>query len=544
MSLSRRWAFARHIPPRQIAARLMLESKRRINERLRPALLPPADLVLDPNPPHPLFAPRGGKIERIGAGWRFTFLNRAIETGPVIDWSLPGPGPRDQLWRMNLHYVEWLEALDAAAGLPLIEQWIEANPPYARGYWRDSWNSYALSLRVVVWMQWLAREKIAPPRVIATVAAQLAFLERNLETDIGGNHLFKNIKALLWASAFFEGAAAARWRKIARPLLTREIERQILTDGMHYERSTSYHAQIFADLLEIRHATGDAGLDDVLERMAAPVARLAHPDGGPAQFSDAGLTMAYAPGECLALLPAVTGRPAPTRDGGFALTDAGYYGVHDDRMSLIADMGRIGPDDLPAHAHGDIGGFELSVSGHRMIVDQGVFEYVAGAKRQVSRAAASHNVLAVDGADQADFFGAFRCGRRPDVTIVEYRATGDGFVLEGGHDGYPGVVATRRFEVGGGLIRIRDRLSAPAPASVALLLHPACDARIAGATAHIARGSARLAITASHPLTIEPAVWWPDMGVELPTTRLRLTWPPDCLESALELAATVAQADI
>jgi hypothetical protein len=40
------------------------------------------------------------------------------------------------------------------------------------------------------------------------VAEQLVFLERNLETDICGNHLIKNIKALIWASAYFTGPFA------------------------------------------------------------------------------------------------------------------------------------------------------------------------------------------------------------------------------------------------------------------------------------------------------------------------------------------------
>ena len=30
------------------------------------------------------------------------------------------------------------------------------------------------------------------------------FLRNNLELDIQGNHLIKNIKALLWASSFFD----------------------------------------------------------------------------------------------------------------------------------------------------------------------------------------------------------------------------------------------------------------------------------------------------------------------------------------------------
>jgi uncharacterized heparinase superfamily protein len=45
---------------------------------------------------------------------------------------------------------------------------------------------------------------------------------------------------------------------------------------------------------------------------------------------------------------------------------------------LVADCGRISPADLPAHGHGDVLSSERSVKGHRIIVDQGVYEYFAG----------------------------------------------------------------------------------------------------------------------------------------------------------------------
>jgi len=84
-----------------------------------------------------------------------------------------------------------------------------------RGSWQDSWNSYTVSIRVVVWLQELARRGGRLPNDIvqrAQVSAfeQILFLERHLETDLGGNHLMKNVKALIWASAFFSGSVAAR----------------------------------------------------------------------------------------------------------------------------------------------------------------------------------------------------------------------------------------------------------------------------------------------------------------------------------------------
>ncbi len=297
----------------------------------------------------------------------------------------------------------------------------------------------------------MARRRL-PEAARATIAASLAeqmrFLEDNLETDLGGNHLIKNIKALIWASAFFSGDAAERWRRRGLRLLDEALDEQILPDGVHFERSPSYHAQVFADLLECRHALRDAAppaLDEALKAMAQVVADLAHPDGGPAEFNDAGLTMAYAPAECLAafaLLFNQTVAPAPV----FAYPDAGYFGRREGGDYFVADCGRIGPDALPAHAHGDILSFELSLAGERFVVDPGVYEYIDGPRRRAARAAASHNTLCFDGLDQAEFFGAFRCGRRPDVDTLELICEPDRLALEGTHDGYGQRQHIRRFE--------------------------------------------------------------------------------------------------
>ena len=52
-----------------------------------------------------------------------------------------------------------LEAVDDAEWGLLVRDWIASNPADRPGAWRDSWNSFALSLRVVVWLQERARRK-------------------------------------------------------------------------------------------------------------------------------------------------------------------------------------------------------------------------------------------------------------------------------------------------------------------------------------------------------------------------------------------------
>jgi uncharacterized heparinase superfamily protein len=332
-------------------------------------------------------------------------------------------------------------------------------------------------------------------------------------------------------------------------LLERELDRQMLADGMHYERSPSYHCQVTADLIEISHvlaepAPTDAGLGEVCTRALRVAELLTHPDGKVAQFSDAGLTMAYSASQCRAALETSSGSPPP--NGAFALPEAGYFGLRSERHYFVADAGPIAPDSLPAHGHGDIGSFEWSLGGQRMIVDQGVFQYVAGALRHRSRSCASHNTLAVPGMDQAAFFGAFRSASRARLLRRDYRVAESGFTLEVAHDGFVrsgGPVHHRRFEVHDGGFTIEDRLEGgnPLPASVTLLLHPDVGAafdpqsRASQAILSHARGRARIA--ASHPIAIEEGVWWPDIGAEVKTSRLRMIIPAG--EQIGRLAVTI-----
>lgn len=545
LKAGRAFAFARHMPISKLARRVELDIKRRLRDRLAASRTSGA-VDTAPAPakaeswPAPLFAPRRHLAPVIGAGGTtFCFLHRAV-TMPAdggatrIDWSAPGDGPAHQLWRMNLHYMEYLEGLDDGAWPGFVRAWLAENGRPGPGSWRDSWNSYTLSLRVVVWLQELARRSDRLPRDIASqielaAVAQVRYLVENLETDLGGNHLVKNIKALIWASACYTGEEPARWRALALRLLARELAHQVLAEGMHDERSASYHGQVFADLMECRHALGgdplDGALDTALQHMAQALADLTHPDGGVALFNDAGLSMAYAPGECLDVYARLFGqRPGPRAV--FAYSDAGYFGLRSGGTYLVVDCGRIAPDDLPAHGHGDVLSFELSVAGERIIVDQGVYEYVAGEKRHRARTAASHNTLSLEGADQADFFGAFRCGRRPNVTVRAWQPTENGFVLEGSHDGYahlPGrPVHVRRFDATAEEVRITDRIEGRTDraARIGFLLHPEVGVSIEGRHAVLTRGASRVQIAADADLACEPAVWWPDMGLEIATHRL------------------------
>lgn len=538
----RSFEFGRHVPLHKIARRLQLTLQRGLRDRLPfGGSFPATGMTPRALRPTPLFASSQSEPSINEEARTITFLGRSVAMAePYLpDWNARVAPPDAQLWRMKLHEMTYLEQCADSLFGSLVTDWIARNPPTAPRAWMDSWNSYTVSIRTVVWMQELARRvSRLDPALVAhmetSLAQQLRFLICNLETDIGGNHLIKNIKALIWGSAYFTGGDADRWRRTALELLKTELPVQVPGDGMHFERSPSYHCQVFADLLECRHILRKDPLggllDAALHRMAQVTADLTHPDWAVAQFNDAGLTMALKPQACIdAYARIFNTRPSPRHV--FAFPTAGVFGLRSARSYLVADCGRIAPDDLPAHGHGDILSFEWSVDGQRIVVDQGVCQYSAGQRRQSARSAASHNTLCLEASDQAEFFGAFRCGRRPDVQVRTWQPRADGFVLEGAHDGFkhlPGSpVHVRRFEASAGEIVIEDRIEGKAPgtAAVGFLLHPGVHAQVEGHQAILRFGRSEVFCSSTQPMCLEDAVWWPDLGHELLTTRLRLTLP-------------------
>jgi uncharacterized heparinase superfamily protein len=354
----------------------------------------------------------------------------------------------------------------------------------------------------------------------------------HLETDLRGNHLIKNLRALLWGAAVFAGPKAERWRTLGSQLLAHELDEQVLADGCHYERSPPYHGQVLEDLIECRAALPDGALrrrlDEALARMVRAALLLAHPDGLPAGFNDGGLTMALLPAELAAAFERLTGTGVTAADGPFALPEAGYWGLKAPGERLVVDCGPFGPPYLPGHAHCDMLSLEWSTGGRRILIDQGTYQYAAGPRRQATRSTLSHNTVSVAGAEQSDIYGAFRCGRRARARLLAWRPEVESLTLAGTHDGFdrlPGRPRhVREIEAAPGRLRIRDRVEGGdgQEAVSRLLLHPDCTVALDGNRGVIRSGAVEVAIEAVLPLRAEEAEWYPDLYVARPTVRLVL----------------------
>ena len=419
-----------HLKPWQILGRIVAKGKRSIG--WNPLSDPPPSLngSLNAHFPFPNHDPWNSNT-KLQSG-SFCFLDVTQHLGHPVDWDA---AHMPLLWRFNLHYFHYLHLLNAEDQVALCKSWIENNP-VGQG---AGWHAYPTSLRIVNWCRTGFRDE----DIQTSLYLQAAYLYRNLETYIYGNHLLENARALVIAGSFFsEQGEAPVWLHKGLELFRREISEQILPDGGHYERSPMYHALMLEALLDVinclpeEHSQRQA-LSHTANRMADVLCSLTHPDGHLAMFNDTTLEIAPPPAVLLDYAQKLTGH-IPQRKA--MLPEMGYFIHIDIDLFLIIDGGAVGPNHLLAHAHADVFSYELSIKNQPIVVDTGVYEYQVGQMRNYVRSTMAHNTVCIDGIDQVECWEGFRVARRFAPHDVKISRTDDEYHFSGSFSGYSSLI--------------------------------------------------------------------------------------------------------
>jgi uncharacterized heparinase superfamily protein len=433
-------------------------------------------------------AARLERAESVLAG-RYVFLNHA-ELLPSIDWRRQHVSP---LWTYNLHYFDYARDLAWAYRhsrdrryldrlMELADGWIEENT-HARG---RGWDPYPVSVRIVNWSVALllcgdAIPAASQQRLVRSLHRQCRFLEQHIEWHILGNHLQRNLQALLVGGLLFDGDAAVRWRRKAARLLWGELDEQVLDDGGHYERSPMYHAVFVGDLLELLclmracNETVPPRATSRVRTATAALGRLSRPDGTLHRFSDSadGIALPRQQLERLARMGVDGDIPDPT--GVWRMPDSGYFGYNapEEGQRFIIDCGDPGPVYQPGHAHCDLLSFELDLAGAPFIVDSGVSGYDGDPLREYARSTRAHNTVTVDGGEQSEIWGTFRMARRAEAISAQVSDAPGRFHFRGAYRPYHDrrITHSRRVQLQGSAWEVEDRVSGAEGALLCSFLH-------------------------------------------------------------------------
>ena len=462
-----------HLRPAQVAHRARLRTQRaglqRFPEAGRRVLSGPDPSVAVgwPDTFRPVDALTPGRwpgLPELQAG-KIRLLSQLRELGGAAGWD-HADAPR--LWLFHLHYWDWAWGLAADPGR------LAARALFAR-LWRswqtsarfgcgDAWHPYPAALRAWSWCG-LHHDLVAgsdvEPDFVAGLAAHAGFLRRHLEYDVGGNHVIKGLKALTGLAVFF---ADEQLLRLATRRLTRQLARQVLADGGHYERAPAYHCQVLADLIDVAdllRAAGQAPAGEIIaavDRMRHWLGAVLTPDGQVPLLND-GYPVDR---ELLAALRPVL-NPVTLASPVLMLAETGLVRAVAGGWHLLADVGSPCPPSLPAHAHADTFGCLVHVDKVPLLVDTGTSTYEPGPMRRHERSTAAHSTVQVDGADSTEVWGVFRAGRRARVSGLSVHADATRITCDAVHDGFRGLrgrpVHRRRWSLTSDGLRVEDTVT-------------------------------------------------------------------------------------
>lgn len=455
-----RQSFDRILPPPPLALACVPSS------RLRPAWWhDPCLSTIDPPP--------ASSIGNSALFISFTFLNESRHMDWPLVWN-DSSWPR--LWQFHLHYFDWArswlnEALltgqwpvSAWALEPLLDQWTVANLP-GRG---DGWHSYTLSLRSRNWIQLFRHcPALITTSRLQSLWKQLCWLQAHPEHCHGGNHWLENLTALALGGLQFEGSTALAMHHRAMDLLQKELDRQLLPDGGHHERSASYHLLMLdrlvelADLLESRRYIRPPWLLESVQRMTAWAAAIKLDNGGFPRFNDSAADSCRPIGAVIASaqrhlasaeVDYLTPGPQPQLPL-IDLADTGWTFLRPGNgWELAFKCGTPCPRHLAAHAHSDLLSFDLWNHGEPVITEVGTSVYESGHQRQFERSSAAHNSIQlglpnhsssfvmskdeVSWIEPVEVWSSFRAGRKAQPNNRSHGQNGPWFWAAGSHNGF------------------------------------------------------------------------------------------------------------
>lgn len=347
-----------------------------------------------------------------------------------------------------------------------IAEWIEGNPPGRGVNWACPME---VAIRAVNWLWALGLIADSPAVATGWLTAVLdslvchgRHLMANLERRSDGvttNHYLADVVGLLYlALCLPECRDSHRWRAFAVRELAREMDRQVLQDGVHYESSIPYHrlvCEMFlsAALLCRHHAVSlPEAFHQRLRLMCEFASAYTKPNGLAPQVGDGDngrlhVLTGYDTGDprdhrhVLAAGAVLYDRDDWWRDAGprrieavwygqqgrdrfarspktenrpkssAAFPAGGFYIMRDREDYLLFNCNPVGARGVGTHKHNDLLSLELHLDGEDILVDPGCFLYTADPRMyDLFRGTAHHSTVVIDGREQNRFIpGKYFC---------------------------------------------------------------------------------------------------------------------------------------
>jgi len=371
--------------------------------------------------------------------YSFTFLNleKKMIKGKV-NWDDEVYG---KLWTYNLNYFDFLlqNGMDKEVALELINNYISDINIRTNGL-----EPYPISLRGINWIKFLSFNSIKDQNIDDSLFSQYVYLSRQIEFHLLGNHLLENSFSLLFGAYYFQDYI---FYKIAKKIITKELQEQILEDGSHFELSPMYHQIMLQRVLDCYNLVNNSPwqnkelmtlLGNTAAKMLSWLENITFSNGSVPMVNDSSFGIAPTTIELMKYASDLG-----VDSNNLPLSESGYRKIRKDNWELFIDVGNIGPDYIPGHAHSDTFNFLLHINKNPFIVEVGTSTYENSEKRLIERSTESHNTVKINKKNQSEIWSSFRVAERAKIKeLVESEN-----IISAIHDGYKkyGIYHKRTF---------------------------------------------------------------------------------------------------
>ncbi len=439
----------------------------------------------------------------------FSFNNETYRLPNHFDWKI-NPS-RDIEWLILLHKFYFTKDLGAAyeytGDEKYAEKWVELLLSWIENVPEGFINSQVTGRRVQQWVlsyRYFISQKPSPAirpyfliEFLRSIYLQTLYLTKNLTDE--GNHRTIELYAIFLIATLFPEMRDAEWfLAFSKEEILKNMQQDLLLDGVQRELSPDYHHTVLKNYLRIRELASLNQISlpiecDNLIKKALEFSLYVHkPDGFIPAVSDGDRNsylslfkkgFEYYRNENLlyALSRGKEGTPPPCRSKGFR--ESGYYILRSDWMEKPYDEGLYfffdcGPLGAGSHGHYDLLNFEMAAYGHSLIVDPGRYTYSEESDdgvnwRKTFKGTAYHNTVLVDGKDQISYRRGKPIDREPKAVLKEF-TTAEGFDFIAGravsHE-YPVVHDRNVFFLPPEYWIISDRLQGEGSHSYTLYFH-------------------------------------------------------------------------
>lgn len=374
----------------------------------------------------------------------------------------------------DAHSFDWLWDLRAVGGTQSIQvaqnitrEWLKNGVVD----WAVSWQSDVVGRRLMAWLthfDYFFADSDSKLRydLLKSMGEQARHLRRVAGYQGRGLKRIVALRSLVVVEMLHPGNHEAV--QMAHQRLQAELQRQILDDGMHIQRSPMIHFQTLRHLVALRasilsaHEQVPIYLQKTIEKMIPMVHFFRQQDGGFAIFNHSNEHQASD-------IDHILGQADVRAKAVFEAPHGGFQRLQLGRLSLWLDVGKTPPKGLHKQCCAGALSFNMSHGKYRIVVNGGASMADDETNRQKLRSSHMQSTLTIDGHSSLNLDSrGFVIGQYD--TIWGQRLEGDGHILlAGGHDGYKnthGMVHKRRIYVNkkGNDIRGEDILiSAPPP---------------------------------------------------------------------------------